>query len=302
MAQYVPDSTKGYEADLDNLILALKGTTVLSGGAITAQATPDMTVDVAAGVIRAGGAEFAITNTDLNISAADASNARIDLIVKDTTADGAPAVVAGTPSSTPKPPALPANRILLGYVSVAAAATNIQNSNISDRRIIAGDGIVSGTAASIPAATTVPAGTLYYDTTNVRMQRSDGTNWTNIFGDATILLAGLESAADKRLLAYYSAGNSGASLTIDWNNGASQHVTMTGNCTFTFSNPAQPGWYALRLAQDGTGSRTATWPATVKWSGAAAPTLTTTASRVDLVTFYWDGAAYLGASILNFTV
>lgn len=120
--------------------------------------------------------------------------------------------------------------------------------------------------------------------------------------EATVSASGFESAADKRLLAYFSAGNSGASLTIDWNNGASQHVTMTGNCTFTFSNPAQPGWYALRLAQDATGSRTATWPATVKWSGATAPTLTTTASRVDLLTFYWDGAAYLGASVLNFTV
>jgi len=38
------------------------------------------------------------------------------------------------------------------------------------------------------------------------------------------------------------------------------------------------------LHQDATGSRTVTWPGSVKWSGGA-PTLTTTASAVDILVF-----------------
>ena len=64
---------------------------------------------------------------------------------------------------------------------------------------------------------------------------------------------------------------------------------MTANCTFTFSNvPATANTAAsitLFLVQDGTGSRIATWPGTVDWAAATAPTLTTTAAAVDVLTF-----------------
>jgi hypothetical protein len=93
---------------------------------------------------------------------------------------------------------------------------------------------------------------------------------------------------------FFDAGNSGTSKTIDWNNGRRQKVTMTGNCTFTFSNPVAGRDYTLILVQDGTGSRLATWPATVDWPSSTAPTLTTTAAKRDLVTFLWDGTDYFG--------
>jgi len=35
--------------------------------------------------------------------------------------------------------------------------------------------------------------------------------------------------------AEYSNGNSGASIAIDWNNGNKQMLTMTANCTITFT-------------------------------------------------------------------
>ena len=300
MAQYIPDNTKGYEPDLDNIVLALKGTTVLSGCAITAQGTPDMTVDVAVGVIRSGGAEFSVTNTDLTISASDPSNARIDLIVKDTTADGVPAVVAGTPSSPPNPPALPANRILLGYVSVAAAATNIQNSNISDRRLTAGDGAVAGTAASIPAATAVPAGTLYYDTTNARLQRSDGTNWTNVFGDATVTLAGLMTANDKKALAAQTDAETTGAITLDFVSGLTVEVDTTGNISITLSNGITGAWHAVIIHYGGT--HTVTWTTTVKWAGDTEPTWTETITKTDIVALFYDGTNWYGDASLNFNV
>jgi hypothetical protein len=62
----------------------------------------------------------------------------------------------------------------------------------------------------------------------------------------------------------------------------------------------------LKLIQDGTGSRTVTWPTegtaagNLAWTGKAAPTLTTTAAGVDIVNFYYDGSVYWGVTSLNF--
>ena len=96
-------------------------------------------------------------------------------------------------------------------------------------------------------------------------------------------------------------GNSGTADTIDWTLSNKQKSTLTGNCTFTFTAPPGPCSLILKLVQDATGSRTVTWPATVHWSGGTAPTLTTTASKVDLISFYYDGTTYFGTSSLNFT-
>lgn len=97
----------------------------------------------------------------------------------------------------------------------------------------------------------------------------------------------------------FDAGDSGTSKTIDWDNGNVQYVRMTGNCTFTFNNLRSGGRYVLRLLQDGTGGRTATWPASVKWPGGTAPTLSA-ANKKDMVGFDYDGTDALGFSGLNY--
>jgi hypothetical protein len=96
-------------------------------------------------------------------------------------------------------------------------------------------------------------------------------------------------------------GNSSTADTIDWGAGLKQKSTLTGNCTYTFTAPAGPCNLLLRLIQDGTGSRTVTWPAAVKWSGGAAPTLTTTASAVDIISFYYNGSDYYAQAGLAFS-
>jgi hypothetical protein len=100
----------------------------------------------------------------------------------------------------------------------------------------------------------------------------------------------------------FNNGNSSTSLTIDWNKGNKQRTTLTGNCTFTFTAPTTGvANLMLKLIQDGTGSRTVTWPATVKWPGGSAPTLTTTATTgIDIVSCYWDGTNYFCSTSLDF--
>jgi len=97
----------------------------------------------------------------------------------------------------------------------------------------------------------------------------------------------------------YAFGNSGASPAINWANGNIQTLTMTANATFTFSNPVAGVTYTLRLTQDVTGGRTATWPATVKWSGGIAPTLSL-ANKIDLIYLFYDGTSYFASANLNY--
>lgn len=100
----------------------------------------------------------------------------------------------------------------------------------------------------------------------------------------------------------YDSGSGNGAQTIDFNSSTSAVVTRTftlsgGNATFTFSNPPKAGTLiTIVLVQDGTGSRTVTWPASVKWSGGTAPTLTTTASKRDVFTFVYDGSNYYNTS------
>lgn len=99
----------------------------------------------------------------------------------------------------------------------------------------------------------------------------------------------------------FDNGNSSTADTIDWGNGNFHKSTLTANCTYTFTAPPLKGRMQLKVVQDATGSRTVTWPATVKWPGGTAPTLSTAASAIDIITFYWDGTSYYGVDSLNFS-
>ncbi len=90
--------------------------------------------------------------------------------------------------------------------------------------------------------------------------------------------------------------------TIDWKLGNKFKFTFGAqNDTFTFTAPSNPCNILLVLIQDGTGSRTATWPATVKWPDGTAPTLTTDAAAIDIISFYYDCTDYYGNSSLDFS-
>ncbi len=91
--------------------------------------------------------------------------------------------------------------------------------------------------------------------------------------------------------------------TVDWKLGNHFDFTFGAfNETFTFTAPTKPGVYTMSLKQDSVGSRTATWPATAKWPGGTAPTLTTTATTgYDVVTFRFDGTNYYGGSLADFS-
>lgn len=90
--------------------------------------------------------------------------------------------------------------------------------------------------------------------------------------------------------------NTGTAYTINTATGTLQILTLTGNCTFTFPALVAGESFTLLLRQDATGSRTVTWPASVRWPGNTAPTITATASRTDKYIFTCDGTRWYGSN------
>ncbi len=71
-------------------------------------------------------------------------------------------------------------------------------------------------------------------------------------------------------------------------------ITLTANCTITLPTAVAGQSLTILLRQDGTGSRTVTWTSAL-WSGGTAPTLTTTASALDILVFICiDGTNWMG--------
>jgi hypothetical protein len=131
------------------------------------------------------------------------------------------------------------------------------------------------------SAITATKGLIVVNTTNNGIAYNDGTSWGYLSG------------------ALQTVAGSGGTVNIAYGSGNIADITLTASTTFTFSNHVV-GTYILKLTQGGTGSYTITWPASVKWSGGTAPTLTTTVGKTDIVTLFHDGTNFYGTYSLNY--
>jgi Major tropism determinant N-terminal domain len=93
-------------------------------------------------------------------------------------------------------------------------------------------------------------------------------------------------------------GNSSTTQTISITNGTQVTCTLTGNCTFTMPTATAGKSFTL-LLKTGAGAFTATFTG-VKWPGAT-PTITATASRLDIIRFLADGVNWYGSITQNYT-
>lgn len=94
-------------------------------------------------------------------------------------------------------------------------------------------------------------------------------------------------------------GNSSTAQTLLLTSGTFQTCTLTGNCTFTM--PANvAGKSFILLLKTGAGSFTSTFTS-VKWPAGIAPTITTTAARMDVLNFFADGTNWYGTFVQNYT-
>jgi len=140
-------------------------------------------------------------------------------------------------------------------------------------------GIVKGNGTSAFTAVTAPSGTIV------------GTTDTQTLSAKTLTNPTVTNYVETPFSA-----NSSTAITIDLTNGTVQIITLTGNATITMPTATSGKSFIMFLKQDGTGSRTVTW-STVKWPGGTNPTITATASRQDIFSFFSDGTNWYGVTV-----
>ena len=131
---------------------------------------------------------------------------------------------------------------------------------------------------------------------NAKLSSVDLSSYTgdvDITGELTV------DSYNERYAAVTSSSNA---TTVNCEAGNTFSHTLTENTTFTFSNPPASGTaytMSIEIIQDASASGfTVTWPTSVDWPAATAPTLTATASAKDVFVFTTrDG----GTNWLGFT-
>ena len=189
---------------------------------------------------------------------------------------------------------------IAAYLPSSSYVTINTTQTLTNKTISVDDNTVSGIAASSfvlsngsgnidgsAAQKAIPTGTVV------------GTSDTQTLTNKTIEAGTFTNGYTEEV----ATANTGTAYTIDLANGSVQILTLTGNCTFTFPTATAGRSFIMILKQDGTGSRTVTWPAAVKWPGGTAPTITSTASKLDKYIFTSDGTNWYGSNAgQNYTV
>ena len=225
----------------------------------TAAATPS------AGNLVAG--ELAINTVDEKLYFKNSAGT-VKLLASNTATTNVSTFSAGTTGFTPSS-ATSGAVTLAGTLAVANGGTNATTASITSFNNITGytaSGATGTTSASLVFSTspTLTTPTL--------------TNPT--------ITAYLETAP--------AIVNSSTTQTIALARGTVLSYTLTGNCTFTMPATTNGTSFIVRLIQDATGSRTATFTS-VKWPGGTAPTITTTASTgVDIISFVCIASVWYG--------
>ena len=166
------------------------------------------------------------------------------------------------------------------------------------------------------APSTTFANMIWYDTANniVKMRNEDNDAWISLWTldqttDAVTAVGALTLSTVAKLATAQSftaaqrgsvtALTDGATVTPDFAVANNFSLTIGGNRTL--ANPSnltagQSG--VIVITQDGTGSRTLAYGSYWKFPTGTAPTLTTTASAVDVLAYYVESSARITARLM----
>lgn len=161
---------------------------------------------------------------------------------------------------------------------------------------LSANGLIARTSSTTAAARTITG------TTNVITV----TNGDGVSGDPTLTVGSLVARTDtvQTFTAAQRGGittlTDGATITPDFAVTNHFQVTLAGNRTL--ANPSnqtagQSG--AIRIVQDGTGSRTLAYGSNWKFPNGTAPVLTTTANAVDILVYFVESASRITARLIG---
>jgi len=277
-------------------------------------AGPTTGVTIAAGdaaVVAWNGADFQIIGLTKD-SAQTLTNKTI-AYASNTLTGVQPTLVSGTSIKTVN------STSLLGSGNVAVQPVLVSGTNIKtvggtsllgSGDVPVGTGDVTGPASSVDSELALFSGTggktlkratttgLLKGTSGVLSAASAGTDYVTPTGSETLTNKTIEAGTFTNGYTEETVtANTSTAYTIDLANGTVQILTLTGNCVYTFPTATAGRSFLLVQKQDATGSRTVTWPASVKWPASTAPTLTSTASKADVFAFTCDGTNWFGRVI-----
>lgn len=151
------------------------------------------------------------------------------------------------------------------WTDVAPTATSVTVSQISD---------YTGTATTLNYTSNL--------TSDAQTQLNSKAPTASPTFTGTTAFVGIDEA-------YNAVTSTANATTVDLDTGTNFSHTLTESTTFTFSNPAASGSvssFTLKIVQDASASGfTITWPTSVDWAAATAPTLTADANAVDYFVF-----------------
>jgi len=188
------------------------------------------------------------------------------------------------------------------------AATTITNgdtavSGFAATTIANGDAAVSGWAAA-----TFGVGDVSKVGTPVDNQIGIWTGDGTIEGDTDLTWDDAEFgvtgrvALTKALKTPIDTETDGATITFDCNESNLFTVVLGGDRTLALSNVGTGQRFIIRLVQDGTGTRLATWFSTIKWPGSLAPTLTATINKTDVFGFICTGSNTYDGYVIGYNL
>ena len=179
-----------------------------------------------------------------------------------------------------------------GVLAYTAAGTLASSGALAASALVIGGG-----AGAAPSTTTTATGAL------TLLGTPSSANLAALVTDETgsgVLVFGTSPTLGTPTVNGYTEGvvtaNTTATYTISIASATVQILTLTANCTFTFPTATSGKSFMILLKQDAAGSRTATWPASVKWPASTAPTITSTASKGDKFVFTADGTYWWGSN------
>jgi hypothetical protein len=197
--------------------------------------------------------------------------------------------------------------IVQGFASQTANLQEWQDSVGAVKASVSPAGVITGNGSGLTniTAANISAGTAAIDISGNAASITGSISEGQVTGLTSDLASKAPSASPSLSGVVHFTGGyygdlgtataSAGTITFDMSQHNDWMTTLDGAYVLAVSNVQIGQRFNLVLAQDGTGSRTVTWFNGIRWVNGTVPTLTTTANKIDVFTFWQiSSGVYLG--------